>query len=160
MDRQELNNRYGKHLNGIMRIGAFPLTQELQLSDLGNDNEMLALVQRSYKEIKIDNDGKPKKEKLKITIIDYLCMLTTMYLADMTRGHRDLLLLYEKHKEEVKCFLRYFIKNPLFYLGKDDYERFNEIMTFWFIVVNSEVKGDKYWENEVVKKFMEKITPA
>lgn len=159
MDRQELKSRYGKHLSGIMRIGAFPLTKELQLSDLGKDNEMLALVQRSYKEINTDNSGKKEKDKLKITIIDYLCRLTTMYLADMTRGHRDLLLLYDRHKEEVKCFLRYFVKDPLFYLGNDDFERFNEIMTFWFIVVNSEVKGEKYWETTAVKSFMEKITP-
>lgn len=151
MEKKELLQRYASHYEAIKRIGEFPISKALQLSDLGDSNDMKALVQRCYKEI--------RKDDLDISIIDYLCRIATLYLMDMTSGnHREMLLKYSSHKEEVKCFLRYFMKDPLFYLGNDDLKKFQEITSFWFIVLNAENIGDKYWNTKTAKEFMEKIT--
>lgn len=160
MEREEIGKRYYLNYGAIKTIGGFSLSATLQLSDLGDSNDVKALVQRCYKDIRADNDERIKKgeKKLDISIIDYLCRIATLFLADMTSSHREIILKYSTHKDAVKCFLRYFIKDPLFYLGSSDLERFQEIAAFWFIALNAEITGDKYWNTKSVKDFMNKIS--
>jgi hypothetical protein len=140
MESEEIGRRYYQNIKAIKSIGSFPMLKSLQLSDLGKDNDMLATVQRCYKDIRTDNLEREGKgdQKLDISIIDYLCMLAGLFLADMTSNHQELLLKYSSHKEAVRCFLRYFMKDPLFYLGKYDEEKFKEIAVFWYKIINEE----------------------
>lgn len=162
MESEEIGKRYYLNYGGIRTVGGFPLSAMLQLSDLGDSKDVKALVQRCYKDIRSDNKERVERgeKELDISIIDYVCRLATLFLADMTTNHREILLKYSSHKEAVKCFLRYFMKDPLFYLGNSDLERFQEIASFWFIVLNAEINGDKYWNTKTVKDFMNKITRA
>ncbi len=123
--------KYGKHYQAIKTIGKLPLSKELLLSDIGDAETMKKVVQACYYEM--------KKENLDISVVDYLCRVATLFLVEQVgKNHKDILMSYEKNKEEVRCFVRYFMKDPFFFLPKFDTKTFQEIAVFWYGILNSE----------------------
>lgn len=128
--------RHGKHYVAIKNIGRLPLVKDLLLADVGDADEMKKTVQACYYEM--------KKDGLDVSVIDYLCMISTLYLAYQTGSdYRAMLNRYKTEPEEVKNFLRYFMRYPFFFLGKYNEEAFKEIAVFWYKIINEEVTKKK-----------------
>ncbi len=132
MEEKDAMLRWGKHFETIKRIGRLPLDKDLHLTDLGDVKKIKATTQACYNEM--------KKNKIKMSVIDYLCRLSTIYLVFRTGGdYKEILSLYSSDsREEVRNFLRYFMKNPSFFLRKQNKEVFNEIAGFWYEIVEKE----------------------
>ena len=131
---EDIMPKYGKFYKAIKTIGKLPLDKDLQLYDLGDNETMKKVVQACYYEI--------KKEELDISVIDYLCRIATLYLSEQTGGnHKEMVARIKTEKEEVKCFLRYFMKNPFFFLKQPNVKVFQEIAVFWFELLNYELKN-------------------
>ena len=132
MKEKDAMLRWGKHFEAIKRIGRLPLDKDLLLTDLGDENVMKKVIQACYYEMKVD--------KLKVPVINYLCRVSTMYLIFRTGGnYKKILSLYSSdNREEVRNFLRYFMKNPSFFLRKQNKKVFKEIAGFWYEIVEKE----------------------
>src|SRR5665647_211256 len=119
MRKRSINLLYATLEDEIKMIGDYPLDKSLKLIDLGNLKEMKAITQRCYNNMKKDN--------LNVSVIDYLCIVSTRYLlrimSDLLRVSgedvRDklrltdfvelMLMEYSDHPKEIKNFLRYFM---------------------------------------------------
>jgi hypothetical protein len=128
MEKKDIIKRYGAHYDAIQIIGGYPLSQYLQLSDLGDTKEMKADIQRCYKETK--DDG------MLIAITDYLCWISSLYLVDTIlkivpkEKFADYLIAnYGSFKADANNFLRLLNKRPE--LLKLEREDFKKLMVFW-----------------------------
>lgn len=120
----EILVRYGTHYEAIKKIGSYPLTKTLHLSDLGKKGEMKAISQKCYTEMK--KDGHYVDRVYELSVIDYLCLLSTRYLIHLIESDSKIPLkeitpeIYCSkivkciftHKEETKNLLRLFFKDP------------------------------------------------
>lgn len=135
METKDILRRYADHYDAIKRMGSFPLSKQVQLSDLGDLKEMKAETQRSYNDMKKDN--------LNISVIDYLCLISTLVLVNNASKTcknpkeyiKYLIDNYATQKEEMNNLLRLFNKKPeyLFSLIKtNNIELYKELAGFWF----------------------------
>lgn len=137
MEKDEVMPRHGKHYKAIQTIGSYPLVKELLLKDLGNEEEMKKVVQACYYEM--------KKDKLEeLSVIDYLCMISTSYLLYQTKNdYRKIIDRYAMEPEEVRNFLRFFMKYPYMVLPKYNEADFKEIAVFWYRMITGEITKKK-----------------
>jgi len=163
MKKRSVNFLYAVLEDAIKKIGSYPLEKPVMLNYLGDTSKTKAVTQRCYNEIARDN--------LDIPAMDYLFVVSTLYLLGITektlkipKGEIHLidfvgqmLLHCLPYHEEMKNFLRYFMKNPLFFLSKvadyavvsgsaDEMEEerlkcFQLISSFWYIIMMSEKVG-------------------
>lgn len=187
MEKEDILKRYAAHFKAIKKIGNYPLAQTLQLSDLGTVKEMKAITQRCYKEM---NDNPDIYSD--ITVIDYLCIISTWYLIDLVKPNinfnepyfhpvqyvQPILSKYLTHTEEVKNFLRYFMKRPFSFLAFNrdtrdmifpeveelDLKCFKKISTFWYVLIltddlekTGKGYGKNYWNFQVKEGYFSKI---
>lgn len=141
----------------IKKVGGYPLNQSLKIPDLGDTSEMKAAVQLCYRGM--------ERENLKVSIIDYLCIVSTLYLLNITERNLKIsreeirsidfvelmLMHYATHQEETKNFLRYFVKNPSFFLSKitsatketeeENLKCFQIISSVWYLIMTEERKN-------------------
>jgi hypothetical protein len=161
MERQEIYTKYGQNYDAIIRIGKYPLSKTLQLSDLGNKKEMKATTQRCYNEM--------KKEGLDISVIDYLCRISTLYVlelyvkSDANKYVRKIIERYFEWPEETKNLLRYFMKDPFFLLkliGSDSVHNhmihFQYISGLWFAIMEIEMLESLYPDNPETREKLRK----
>lgn len=127
MEKDILSLRYGTHYKAIKRIGSYPLSQELLLYSLGETEDMKAITQRCYSDMKKDN--------LKISVIDYLCWISAEYLYDMalTNSPKNLIGYFknnfDKFKEESVNMLRYVSRRPEKFVKWGDVK---ELLSIWY----------------------------
>lgn len=135
METKDILRRYADHYDAIKRIGSYPINKQIQLSDLGDLKEMKAETQRSYNDM--------KKDKLDLSVIDYLCLISTLFLisnaSKTCKNPKEYIKYvidnYASHKEEANNLLRLFNKSPeyLFSLIKtNNTELYKEMAGFWF----------------------------
>lgn len=131
MEKKEILTKYGQNYDAIIRIGQYPLSQELQLSNLGDIKEMKATTQRCYNDM--------KKEDLDISVIDYLCRISTLFLISRIKAKIQIDYAmkivdgYWENVEETKNLLRYFMKDPLFLLNEIKTDVFDHLKSFYII---------------------------
>ena len=136
MKEGEVLCRLAKYYEFIKRIGRLPLSKELHSPDLGNDEKATKnCIQNCYLEM--------KKDRIKVSIIDYLCQLSTLYLLIQSGvDYKKILSLYStNNREEVRNFIRYFMKNPRFFLKGNNPKVFHEIADFWYQETEKEREG-------------------
>lgn len=162
MEKKEILFRYASHYDAIKKIGEYPLGASLQLSDLGDLKEMKAITQKCYKEISRDRETGIILED--ISVIDYLCRISTLYLIELYKEKGVALAVaivrgYFENSEETKNLLRYFIKNPFFILtGNEDMKCFQIIGGFWLKLLEGKDTTKKYWENQIKDGFISIIS--
>lgn len=142
MEKNEISIRYGTHYHAIKRIGNYPLSRYLQLTDLGEGDdkeklkEMKAITQKCYSDIKKDDLGSD------ISVIDYLCIISLFHLVEnlsvIDRNPekivRNIIKNYEINKEETNNLLRIVIKRPEFFFKvfkTKNIELYKELVGFW-----------------------------
>lgn len=133
METKDIIRRYAEHYDAIKRIGSYPLFQQLQLSDLGNDREMKAVAQKCYNDM--------KKDGFELSVIDYLCLISTLFLLrDLpVKTDKDyvryIIENYKNAKEETTNLLRLFNRKPEYLFGllkTTNVELYKELAGFWF----------------------------
>jgi len=142
MEKNEISIRYGTHYHAIKRIGNYPLSRNLQLTDLGEGEdkeklkEMKAITQKCY------SDKKSDKFDNEISVIDYLCIISLFHLVEnlsvIDRNPekivRNIIKNYEINKEETNNLLRIVIKRPEFFFKvfkTKNIELYKELVGFW-----------------------------
>ena len=135
METKDILRRYADHYDSIKRIGSYPISKQLQLSDLGELKEMKAETQRCYNDM--------KKDGLELSVIDYLCLISTLVIVNNASKNcktpkdfiKHIIENYPSQKEETNNLLRLFNKSPeyLFSLIKtNNIELYKELAGFWF----------------------------
>lgn len=158
MEKKEILTKYGQNYDAIIRIGKYPLSHSLQLSDLGDIKEMKATTQRCYNDM--------KKERLDISVIDYLCRISTLFLVSRIKASTQIDYAikivdgYFVNEEETKNLLRYFIKEPFFLLMEiktevpDHQKSFYILGGLWFALKELEHLDSVYAHDEKLKEKM------
>lgn len=162
METKEIMIKYWSHVEAIKRVGGFPLSKELQLSDLGEVKEMKAITQKCYNEI--------KKDGLDISVIDYLCRISTQFIVANIKADTQIDYAmkivngYFENEAETKNLLRYFMKDPFFLLMKIKTNEPDHLKTFyilgglWFTLkelefLESIYSGSPELEAKMIKQF-------
>lgn len=123
METKNIMLRYGIHYEAIKRIGSYPLSKELQLSDLGSTKKDLKTMKSISQRCYIDM----RKDRLDVSVIDYICWVSTSYVLDRARSNLEqktpdkyndyIIRNYDSFREEANNLLRLFIKKPEFYFN-------------------------------------------
>lgn len=172
METKDILLQYGTHFDAIKKIGGYPLTNSLQLSDLGKIKEMKAISQKCYKGIKAIKEF--MGADFKITVIDYVCRVSTSFLLyviskeskipreEMTPEDYayEIVKCFFSYPEETKNLLRLFMKRPSFLLNQignlkstlrgmeanhdSDMKCFQIIGGLWFVIVRMEIYDELY----------------
>ena len=115
MKFDEIQKQYGIHLKAIKRVGGFPLSKELQLSDLTANKkeitEMKTTIQRCYREMNDPKNEVPEE----LTVIDYLCWISSEYIWNIWKASKLEMVDFLKTeiiKEEINNLLRLSVRRP------------------------------------------------
>lgn len=115
MKTEDIMLRWGTHYAAIKRIGGKPIYKTLQLSDLGENPDDTKTMKSETQRCYIDM----KKDKLEISVIDYLCWISSQYILDMAvknASDKKYIEYIKKNngsfKEEFNNLLRLASKKP------------------------------------------------
>lgn len=136
MENKDVIIRYGSHYDAIKKIGNYPLCYVLQLSDLGEPKKMKAITQRCY------NDMKKDFSDFAFSVIEYLCLISALYLRNETPATENssekevkyIIKNYENKKEETRNMLRFLVRRPEFFFkvfNTKNIELYKELFGFW-----------------------------
>lgn len=159
MRAQTINLLYATFEESIKRLGSFPLDESPKIKDLAKTRKIKAAVQLCYREM--------RKGKKAFPVLDYLCIISTRYLLQMTEMNlkiskekirsidfaEKMLMQYSIYPAETKNFLRYFSQKPDFFLSKvasfaketkkEQLKTVQLICGFWYFLLIGEKKGKK-----------------
>lgn len=129
MDAGLIHKKYGEFYDILKKLGEFPLSVVPELKYLNISN---AQIQSAYRDI----NNEPKDViGGRMSIVDYLCLVSTRYLVLRSEGKSEKLLNKEL-MPDVRNMLRLFMKKPeyLFYelRVKPDKNYFTNLTGLWF----------------------------
>jgi len=139
METKTILRRYADHYDAIKKIGSYPLSKQLQLSDLGDVKTLKAVSQKCYIDM--------KKDKYELSVIDYVCLISTWFIFNEAPEEDRKPEKFPKRigvalivrTEETRNLLRLFNKRPEFLMdliGSKDISVYSEMARFWYRFYN------------------------